>query len=133
MRVGENDPIWSLIPICMSYHLKKVTFKNFHANDSEICFLKCVLKYARVLEKMDIWWCKTQMQVLKKQRDVKKELEMIEASSTMCLVRFLWNIETMYVVAFRLLYIFSIFSVYHAVFHFLYCIFLASSQHFRQW
>lgn len=85
IRLNEKDSIWLSIPICMSSCLKTMTFNNFHANDSEICFLKCVLKYAHVLLKMDIGWCKTQGQDLKKRKDVKKELEM---SSTLCVVNF---------------------------------------------
>ncbi|KAI3753922.1 hypothetical protein L2E82_25987 [Cichorium intybus] len=88
MHVGENDPIWLLIPICMSSCLKIVTFKNFHANDSEIYFLKCILKYARVLERMDIRWSKTRLPDLKKQAQARKELECIEKSSIPCVVTF---------------------------------------------
>ncbi|MFS7891529.1 putative F-box domain, FBD domain, leucine-rich repeat domain superfamily [Helianthus anomalus] len=88
MRLGENDLIWLLVPICISHHLKTLTFKNFHADDSEICFLKCVLKYARVLEKMDVWWCKTEPRDLKKRRDARKELEIIEKSSAACIINF---------------------------------------------
>nr|XP_043620725.1 F-box/LRR-repeat protein At3g58900-like [Erigeron canadensis]XP_043620726.1 F-box/LRR-repeat protein At3g58900-like [Erigeron canadensis] len=88
MRIGENSPIWLSIPICMSYHLKAMTFKNFHANDSEICFLKCILKYACVLEKLDIWWCKTPLFDLKKQSYVRKELKMVDRSRTPCVITF---------------------------------------------
>ncbi|KAI3509996.1 hypothetical protein L1887_25522 [Cichorium endivia] len=52
--LGENDPVWLSIPVCMSNCLKTLTFNKLHAYNSEICFLKCVLKYAHVLEKMDI-------------------------------------------------------------------------------
>ncbi|KAI3753916.1 hypothetical protein L2E82_25981 [Cichorium intybus] len=54
MHLGENDPVLLSIPLCMSNCLKTLTFKKLHAYNSEICFLKCVLKYAHVLEKMDI-------------------------------------------------------------------------------
>ncbi|KAK9069570.1 hypothetical protein SSX86_011474 [Deinandra increscens subsp. villosa] len=89
MRLGENDSIWLSVPICISYHLKTLTLKNFHANDSEICFLKCVMKYARVLEKMDVWWCKTEPRDLKKRRDVRLELDIIEKGTATCIIKFL--------------------------------------------
>ncbi|KAI7727233.1 hypothetical protein M8C21_004221 [Ambrosia artemisiifolia] len=90
MRLGASDLIWLLVPICISQSLKALTFKNFHADDSEICFLKCVLKYARVLEKMDVWWCKTESRDLKKRKDVRKELELeiIEKGSAACIINF---------------------------------------------
>ncbi|XP_076887376.1 F-box protein At4g22280-like isoform X1 [Bidens hawaiensis] len=87
IELGENDSVWSPVPICISRHLKTLTFKNFHANDSEICFLKCILKYALVLEKMDIWWCTARPRD-KKERDVMKELEMIKRCSTACVITF---------------------------------------------
>ncbi|KAI3753913.1 hypothetical protein L2E82_25978 [Cichorium intybus] len=40
MRLGENDPVWLSIPMCMSNCLKTLTFKKLHAYNSEICFLK---------------------------------------------------------------------------------------------
>ncbi|KAI3753910.1 hypothetical protein L2E82_25975 [Cichorium intybus] len=88
LDLGEDDRIWLLIPICVSNCLKTVTLKNFHANDSEICFLKRVLKYAHVLERMDIWWSKTQLQDVKKETKVRKELETIERRSTDCVIKF---------------------------------------------
>ncbi|KAI3675594.1 hypothetical protein L1987_85184 [Smallanthus sonchifolius] len=88
MRLGGSDPIWLFVPLCISYHLKTLTFKNFHGNDSETCFLKCVLKYGRVLEQMDVWWCKTEPRDVKKQRDVRKELEIIKKSSAACIINF---------------------------------------------
>ncbi|KAL4584388.1 hypothetical protein LXL04_008988 [Taraxacum kok-saghyz] len=88
MGVSHSDPIWLSTPICMSNRLKKLSFKNFHANDSEIYFLKCVLKYACVLERMDIGWSKTQLPGLKKQMQAMTELETIKRSSTTCVVMF---------------------------------------------
>ncbi|KAI3509992.1 hypothetical protein L1887_25518 [Cichorium endivia] len=88
LDLGEDDRIWLLIPICVSNCLKTVTLKNFHANDSEICFLKRVLKYAHILERLDIWWSKTQLRDVKKETKVRKELETIERSSTDCVIRF---------------------------------------------
>ncbi|KAL4554839.1 hypothetical protein LXL04_037445 [Taraxacum kok-saghyz] len=79
MRLGENDPIWLSLPTCVSNCLKTMTFKNFHAYDLEICFVKCVLKYACVLERMDIWWFDTELQDPKK-TEVKAELEMISTA-----------------------------------------------------
>ncbi|KAI3509990.1 hypothetical protein L1887_25516 [Cichorium endivia] len=75
LDLGEDDRIWLLIPICVSNCLKTVTLKNFHANDSEICFLKRVLKYAHVLERMDIWWPKTHQSVLS---NLSQLLEVVE-------------------------------------------------------
>ncbi|CAI9295229.1 unnamed protein product [Lactuca saligna] len=88
MCLGENDPILILVPICMLSCLKIVTFKNFHSNDSEIYFLKCILKYACVLERMDIVWSKTRLPDLKKQAQARTELETIRRSSTACHVKF---------------------------------------------
>ncbi|KAK9069567.1 hypothetical protein SSX86_011471 [Deinandra increscens subsp. villosa] len=89
MRLDENDSIWLSVPLCISYHLKTLTSKNFQANDSEICFLKCVLKYARVLEKMNVSWCTTEPQDLKKRREVRKGLETTEKSCAACIIKFL--------------------------------------------
>ncbi|KAL8237711.1 hypothetical protein R6Q59_018792 [Mikania micrantha] len=89
MRLGENDSIWMFVPTCISSRLKNLTFKNFHANDSEIFFLKRVLKYAGVLEKMDVWWCKPQPQDLKKKkRYIMNEFEITEKSSAACIINF---------------------------------------------
>ncbi|XP_071696576.1 F-box protein At4g22280-like [Rutidosis leptorrhynchoides] len=87
MRLGENNSTWVSKHICMASHLKTLTFRNFRANDSEIWFLECVLKYAPVLEKLDIRWCKIQLLDVKMQRDVMKELESIERFSTDCVIR----------------------------------------------
>lgn len=88
MDLGEEDRVWLLVPICMTNCLKIVTFKNFHATDSEICFLKRVLKYATVLERMNICWSKTQVGERKKETDVIKEFEKVESSSAVFVVRF---------------------------------------------
>ncbi|KAD3067112.1 hypothetical protein E3N88_34992 [Mikania micrantha] len=85
MLLDENDSSLLFVPICISHHLKSLVFKNFHANDSEIWFLKFVLKNACVLEKMDVWWCKPEPPDPKKQRDVRKELEITEKSSAGCI------------------------------------------------
>ncbi|KAI3509998.1 hypothetical protein L1887_25524 [Cichorium endivia] len=87
--IGEDDRIWLIMPACVTDCLKTVTLKNFHANDSEICFLKCVLKYAHVLERMDISWSKThQLRDIKKETEVREELETFERRSTNCVIKF---------------------------------------------
>ncbi|KAI3753917.1 hypothetical protein L2E82_25982 [Cichorium intybus] len=90
MRLGENDPVWLSVPICISNCLKTLTFNKLHAYNSEICFLKCVLKYAHVLEKMDISWSKNQnrLSFLKDKSEVRKELETLKRSSTACVIKF---------------------------------------------
>ncbi|KAI3509991.1 hypothetical protein L1887_25517 [Cichorium endivia] len=90
MHLGEKDPVLLSIPLCMSNCLKTLTFKKLHAYNSEICFLKCVLKYAHVLEKMDISWSKNQNRLpfLKDKSEVRKELETLKRSSTVCVIKF---------------------------------------------
>ncbi|CAH1449795.1 unnamed protein product [Lactuca virosa] len=89
MPLDEKHSIWSSTPVCMLKCLRTVTLKNFHGYSSEICFIKCVLKYACVLEMMDIWWS-TWVRASKEQImvRVKKELEMMKMSSTACVVKF---------------------------------------------
>ncbi|KAL4590514.1 hypothetical protein LXL04_003446 [Taraxacum kok-saghyz] len=50
----ENDRIWFLVPSCVSNCLKTVNFRNFCGIDCEVFFLKRVLKYGHVLERMNI-------------------------------------------------------------------------------
>ncbi|KAI3753911.1 hypothetical protein L2E82_25976 [Cichorium intybus] len=90
MYLGENNPVWLSVPICISNCLKTLTFNKLHAYNSEICFLKCVLKYAHVLEKMDISWSNNQNRVsfLKDKSEVRKELETLKRSSTVCVIKF---------------------------------------------
>ncbi|KAI3510003.1 hypothetical protein L1887_25529 [Cichorium endivia] len=88
MYLGENNSIWSSMPICISNCLKTVTLKNFHGYNSEICFLKRILKYACALERMDIWWSETYQQDLKRKTKVRKELEKIERNITACVIKF---------------------------------------------
>ncbi|KAL7592575.1 hypothetical protein Lser_V15G35343 [Lactuca serriola] len=88
MHLGENNLIWSSIPICMSNCLKIVAMKNFHGYDSEICLLKNVLKTARVLERMDIRWSETYLRDLKRKTNARKELEKIVKSSPACVIKF---------------------------------------------
>ncbi|KAL8237707.1 hypothetical protein R6Q59_018788 [Mikania micrantha] len=89
LLLGENDDsIWLSVPICISYHLKTLSFNNFHGSYSEIWFLKFVLKHACVLEKMNVWWCKLELGDRKKQRDVRKELEITEKGSATSIC---WN------------------------------------------
>ncbi|PWA66769.1 triose phosphate/phosphoenolpyruvate translocator [Artemisia annua] len=49
----DNDLIWSSLPKC----LKALIFKKFRGDDSEICFLKCILQHAHVIDKMKIYFC----------------------------------------------------------------------------
>ncbi|CAI9295243.1 unnamed protein product [Lactuca saligna] len=88
MYLGENNLIWSSIPICMSNCLKTVSMKNFHGYNSEICLLKHVLKTARVLERMDIRWSETYLRDLKRKTKARKELEKIVRSSPACVIKF---------------------------------------------
>ncbi|KAL4590515.1 hypothetical protein LXL04_003447 [Taraxacum kok-saghyz] len=86
----EKDRIWFLVPVCVSNCLKTVTYKNFGGNDSEIYFLKRVLKYALVLERMNMCWCKTRVVVdVKKEIEVRMDFETVERSSKACVVNFL--------------------------------------------
>ncbi|KAL7592576.1 hypothetical protein Lser_V15G35342 [Lactuca serriola] len=86
--LGMNYSIWSLIPKCISNCLKTLTFKNFHADNSEIGFLKCVLKHACVLERMDVWWSKTPRPDIKKRMEARVEIETMKRNSTACVIKF---------------------------------------------
>ncbi|KAI3509994.1 hypothetical protein L1887_25520 [Cichorium endivia] len=88
MYLGETNPFWLSVPICISNCLKTLTFNKLHAYNSEICFLKCVLKYAHVLEKMDISCSKNWFPFLKDKSEVRKELETLKKSSTACVIKF---------------------------------------------
>lgn len=89
MHLGENNSTWSSMPICITNCLKTVTLKNFHGYNSEICFLKRILKTACALEMMDIWWSKTKtyLRDLKKKIEVRKELEKIERKAAACVIK----------------------------------------------
>ncbi|KAI3753915.1 hypothetical protein L2E82_25980 [Cichorium intybus] len=88
MHLGEKDPVLLSIPLCMSNCLKTLTFNKLHAYNSEICVLKYVLKYAHVLEKMDISCSKSWFPFLKDTSKVRKELETLQKSSTACVIKF---------------------------------------------
>ncbi|XP_023729568.1 F-box/LRR-repeat protein At3g59190 [Lactuca sativa] len=88
MHLGENHYIWYSKPICIENCLKTVSLKNFHGYKSEICFLKCVLKTACALERMDIRWSETYLRDLKRKTKARKELEKIERSSTAFVIKF---------------------------------------------
>lgn len=93
MHLGENHYIWYSKPICIENCLKTVSLKNFHGYKSEICFLKCVLKTACALERMDIRWSETYLRDLKRKTKARKELEKIERSSTAFVIKFSWNLK----------------------------------------
>ncbi|CAI9303617.1 unnamed protein product [Lactuca saligna] len=80
MCLKENDLTWSTLP----KSLKTLTFKNFHGNDSEICFLKCILQNGLVLDKMNICWCDYLLRDQKWEKEVKKTLKSIACGSKSC-------------------------------------------------
>ncbi|KAI3703836.1 hypothetical protein L1987_74031 [Smallanthus sonchifolius] len=82
----ENYLIWSPLPKCISSCLKMLIFKNFHGNDSEICFLKCILQNAFVFKKMNISCCENLFGDPNRQKEVKEALEAISKGSKSCVV-----------------------------------------------
>lgn len=82
MCLKENDLTWSTLPKC----LKTLTFKNFHGNDSEICFLKCILQNGLVSDKMNICWCDYFLRDQKWEKEVKKTLKSIACGSKSCVI-----------------------------------------------
>lgn len=91
--LDEKDLIWTSLPKCISSCLKTLTFHNLHGNDSEICFLKCVLQHALVFEKMIIICCENLLQDQNRQKEVKKALKTIAKGSKSRVVTFLWNLK----------------------------------------
>ncbi|KAD6454001.1 hypothetical protein E3N88_08707 [Mikania micrantha] len=84
----ENDLIWSSVPKCISSCLKMLNFKKFHGNDSEICFLKCILQHAFVFKKMNISCCENLFRDPNRQKEMKKALETTSKGSKSCVVTF---------------------------------------------
>ncbi|KAI7736194.1 hypothetical protein M8C21_007975 [Ambrosia artemisiifolia] len=84
----ENDLVWSSLPKCISSRLKMLTFKNFHGNDAEICFLKCVLQHASVLKKMNILCCENVSGDPNRLYEVRKALLAVSKGSKSCVVTF---------------------------------------------
>ncbi|XP_076931871.1 F-box/LRR-repeat protein At4g14103-like [Bidens hawaiensis] len=84
----ENDLIWSSLPKCISSCLKMLTFKNINGNDSEICFLKCILHHASVLEKMDILCCESLYGDPNRMKAFKTVLQTVSKGSKSCVVTF---------------------------------------------
>ncbi|KAK1418040.1 hypothetical protein QVD17_27177 [Tagetes erecta] len=84
----ENDLILSPLPKCISSCLKMLTFKNFHGDDSEICFLKCVLQHASVCKKLNISSCENLFGDPNRQKEVKKASQTILKGSKSCVVTF---------------------------------------------
>ncbi|KAL8209767.1 hypothetical protein R6Q57_006499 [Mikania cordata] len=84
----ENDLIWSSVPKCISSCLKMLNFKKFHGNDSEICFLKCILQHAFVFKKMNISCCENLFRDPNRRNEMKKALETSSKGSKSCVVTF---------------------------------------------
>ncbi|KAL8239223.1 hypothetical protein R6Q59_015790 [Mikania micrantha] len=84
----ENDLIWSSVPKCISSCLKMLNFKKFHGNDSEICFLKCILQHAFVFKKMNISCSENLFRDPNRRNEMKKALEMSSKGSKSCVVTF---------------------------------------------
>nr|XP_043630695.1 F-box/LRR-repeat protein At4g14103-like [Erigeron canadensis] len=84
----ENNLIWSSLPKCLLSCLNMLTFKNFHGNDSEVCFLKCILQHSLVFLKMNICCCENLLEDPNKHKEVKKAFQMIAKGSKSCIVLF---------------------------------------------
>ncbi|MFS7929173.1 putative F-box domain, FBD domain, leucine-rich repeat domain superfamily [Helianthus anomalus] len=84
----DNDLTCSSLPKCISSCLKMLTFKNFDGNDSEICFLKCILRHASVLKKMNILCCESLFGDPNRLNEVKKALQTVSKGSKSCVVMF---------------------------------------------
>ncbi|CAH1422092.1 unnamed protein product [Lactuca virosa] len=71
----------------ISNSLNTTTFKNFRAYDLQVSWLKCVFKYASVLERLDIRLSKLgDMNRITKGMN---ELENFEKEATACVIKFL--------------------------------------------
>ncbi|KAI3496979.1 hypothetical protein L1887_39359 [Cichorium endivia] len=82
----KYDFIWSSPPKCIISSLKTLTFKKFHGNNSEICFLKFILKHGLVLNKMNIFWCENLLGDQNWRQEVKNTLETFARGSISCVI-----------------------------------------------
>lgn len=89
MHLCEDD--WNLrsVPPCFLSSLKTVKYSNFHGNDSEISFLRNLLKIAIVLEKLNIVCSKRPFGDPKKQKEVVDQLQSRHGRSVSCAIKFM--------------------------------------------
>lgn len=86
---GDGDLILTSVPKCLLSCLKTITFKNFCGMHMEMCFVRYLLTNALVLERMSIYRPKNALGHLKKQGEVKNQLQMLANSSMACVITFL--------------------------------------------
>ncbi|XP_019452058.1 PREDICTED: uncharacterized protein LOC109354166 [Lupinus angustifolius] len=83
-----DQPSWTnqqLVPTCISSSLKMVRFDEFKGQDFELEMIGCILKYARVLEYMEI---KVKMSSKKAKKKIIKKIKAFPKSSSEAKVSF---------------------------------------------
>ncbi|XP_019194696.1 PREDICTED: F-box protein At4g22280-like [Ipomoea nil] len=85
---GENDWKLKAIPTCFFSSLKTVNYCNFHAKETEICFLKLLLNIAIILEEMNIFCSKSFLEDPKKHKEVRNHLHTPPKGSAHCAIKF---------------------------------------------
>nr|GMC76472.1 F-box protein At4g22280-like [Ipomoea batatas] len=85
---GENDWKLKALPTCFLSSLKTVNYCNFHANETEICFLKLLLNIAIILEEMNIFCSESFLEDPKKHKEIRNHLHTLPKGSARCAIKF---------------------------------------------
>lgn len=86
-----RDDVWKLkyAPECLFSHLKTIDLHWFRGIKTEINLLKLVLKFAPVLERINIHCSKILLQDMNKRNEIFKQLLMLEDGPRVCTIVFL--------------------------------------------
>lgn len=86
-----RDNVWKLkyAPECLFSHLKTIDLHWFRGIKTEINLLKLVLKFAPVLERINIHCSKILLQDMNKRNEIFKQLLMLEDGPRVCTIVFL--------------------------------------------
>ncbi|KAL9147406.1 hypothetical protein ABFS82_13G171500 [Erythranthe guttata] len=80
----EDDSGMQLLPDCALSSLKTVDYTNFCGTNTEIWFLRFLLKNAVVLEKMNVYWSKNSSKDQMNQWKIKEQLHALPKGSLHC-------------------------------------------------
>ncbi|EYU19233.1 hypothetical protein MIMGU_mgv1a010689mg [Erythranthe guttata] len=84
LAVLDYDSGMQLLPDCALSSLKTVDYTNFCGTNTEIWFLRFLLKNAVVLEKMNVYWSKNSSKDQMNQWKIKEQLHALPKGSLHC-------------------------------------------------